>query len=53
MSINSAASRYSPGRMLTIEKRVALGEPNEKLASTSHMERWNLTLRMQNRRFTG
>ena len=51
-SPNSAASRYSPGRMLTIEKRVAFGEPDEKHASTSFMERWNLTVRMQNRRFT-
>lgn len=51
-SPNSAASRYSPGRMLTIEKRAAFGEPDEKHASTSFMERWNLTLRMQNRRFT-
>src|SRR6185436_6274237 len=40
------------GRMLTIEKRVAFGEPDAKHASTSFMERWNLTLRMQNRRFT-
>ena len=38
--------------MLTIEKRVAFGEPDAKHASTSFMERWNLTLRMQNRRFT-
>lgn len=52
VSPNSAASRYSPGRMLTVEKRVAFGEPDAKYASTSFMERWNLTLRMQNRRFT-
>lgn len=52
VSPTSAASRYSPGRMLTIEKRVALGDPDADRASTSYMERWNLTLRMQNRRFT-
>ncbi len=52
VSPNSAASRYSPGRMLSVEKRIAFGEPDEKHASTSYMERWNLTLRMQNRRFT-
>jgi len=52
VSPNSAASRYSPGRMLTIDKRVAFGEPDEKHASTSFMERFNLTVRMQNRRFT-
>lgn len=52
VSPNSAASRYSPGRMLSVEKRIAFGEPDEKHASTSYMERWNLTLRMENRRFT-
>jgi len=52
VSPNSAASRYSPGRMLSVEKRIAFGEPDAKHASTSYMERWNLTLRMQNRRFT-
>lgn len=52
VSPNSAASRYSPGRMLSVEKRIAFGEPDEKHASTSFMERWNLTVRMQNRRFT-
>jgi IS1 family transposase len=52
VSPTSAASRYSPGRMLSVEKRAAFGEPDAKHASTSFMERWNLTLRMQNRRFT-
>lgn len=52
VSPNSAASRYSPGRLLSVEKRIVVGEPDAALASTSHMERWNLTLRMQNRRFT-
>jgi hypothetical protein len=52
VSPNSAASRYSPGRLESVEKRIAFGEPDEKHASTSFMERWNLTLRMQNRRYT-
>lgn len=52
VSPNSAASRYSPGRLKGIEKRIAFGEPDEKHASTSYMERFNLTVRMQNRRFT-
>lgn len=52
VSPNGAASRYSPGRMLSVEERTAFGEPDEKHASTSFMERWNLTFRMQNRRFT-
>jgi IS1 family transposase len=52
VSPKSAASRYSPGRLLRVEKRGAFGMPITKHISTSYMERWNLTLRMQNRRFT-
>jgi len=51
-SPNSAESRYSPGRLVTVDKKIRLGEPDRKHISTSFMERWNLTLRMQNRRFT-
>lgn len=51
-SPQSAASRYSPGRLLSIEKRATVGMPLTENMSTSYMERWNLTLRMQNRRFT-
>jgi IS1 family transposase len=51
-SPKSAASRYSPGRLVSVEKRPAFGMPITKHISTSYMERWNLTLRMQNRRFT-
>lgn len=46
-SPNSAASRYSPGRLKSIEKRPAFGMPITSEISTSFMERWNLTLRMQ------
>ena len=52
VSPNSAASRYSPGRLKSVEKRIAFGQPDERHASTSYMERFNLTVRMQNRRFT-
>lgn len=52
MNPNAAASRYQPGRVTSIEKHVQIGEPDEAHISTSFMERWNLTLRMQNRRFT-
>ena len=48
----AAESRYSPGRLLSIEKIPRVGWPIDKYISTSYMERWNLTLRMQNRRFT-
>ncbi len=52
MNANSEASRYSPGRLLSTEKTAAIGEPDMKHVSTSFMERWNLTLSMQNWRFT-
>lgn len=52
VSPNSAASRYSPGAIKGMQKKVHIGWPFEDRISTSYMERWNLTLRMQNRRFT-
>jgi hypothetical protein len=52
MSPNSAASRYSPGRVKSVSHIPRMGQPLDKHISTSFMERWNLTLRMQNRRFT-
>ena len=48
----AAAHRYSPGRVKSITKTVVFGEPLEELINTSHMERGNLTFRMQQRRFT-
>jgi IS1 family transposase len=52
VSPNSAASRYSPGRVKSVSRIPRLGQPLDKYVSTAYMERWNLTLRMQNRRFT-
>ncbi|HEV8132499.1 MAG TPA: DDE-type integrase/transposase/recombinase [Acidobacteriota bacterium] len=52
MSPNSAASRYSPGRVKSVVRIPRIGMPITKNISTAYMERWNLTLRMQNRRFT-
>lgn len=52
MNPNSAASRYSPGRVKSVSRIPRMGMPLDKHISTAFMERWNLTLRMQNRRFT-
>ena len=52
MSPNSAASRYSPGRVKSVQRIPRMGQPLDKYISTSYMERWNLTVRMHNRRFT-
>jgi len=52
MSPNSAASRYSPGRVKSVSRIPRIGMPITANISTAYMERWNLTLRMQNRRFT-
>ncbi len=49
---SSPDTRYSPARLVSVRKRVVLGDPDEKMICTSHIERANLTIRMQNRRFT-
>jgi IS1 family transposase len=48
----SPESRYSPGSIKEIRVKKLLGDPDPEFISTSYMERWNLTLRMQSRRFT-
>jgi IS1 family transposase len=47
-----AQSRYSPPACLGAQKSWVMGKPKMEDVSTSHVERMNLTTRMQVRRFT-
>jgi transposase-like protein/IS1 family transposase len=44
--------RYSPARIISAEKVAVSGSPAEERICTSHVERSNLHIRMQMRRFT-
>ena len=48
----AGAGRYSPPKVTSTEKTPVFGAPVEELVSTSYVERQNLTMRMQIRRFT-
>ena len=48
----NAARRYSPGWIVGVDKRVMSGRPRADLISTSFIERSNLNVRMDCRRFT-
>ena len=51
-NLPDAAHRYSPGHVIGIDTTVIRARPDPEKISTSYVERFNLSSRMQMRRFT-
>jgi IS1 family transposase len=49
---HDADTKYSPSPIVEVISKVRIGDPDPKRICTSHIERQNLTMRMQMRRFT-
>jgi IS1 family transposase/transposase-like protein len=49
---HDSATKYSPNPIIEVISKVRQGEPDAERISTSFVERQNLTMRMQMRRFT-
>lgn len=49
--LRTAAARYSPSVVISVDKKPVFGAPNEAHISTSYVERAHLELRTHNRRF--
>ncbi|HTR97397.1 MAG TPA: IS1 family transposase [Candidatus Acidoferrales bacterium] len=49
---NPGPGRYAPPKVAEVVSTVVSGDPDEAWISTSHVERWNWSMRTQCRRFT-